>query len=462
MGVVCMSLVNVKNGFSRKYLIFANEDAGYEAGKKPSGHIKLEVRDGKGVLRSVIHNIRPGNGAFDYALYLLCADGRFTGQVKAGTFRMERGKAELEWFFDPLDVGKSGFGIDKFNVFAVVVEHVDERYPDNQRVYMHKGGVICPLVAYVNKRADWRSMFESLLFKKETSDVKHYPEEAALKHIPPEQPGTQPEQPDAQPEQPDAQPEQHDAHPGEDAKAEHQVARPEQPDTQPERQDAWQEQDEGAVWYEKHPEQQDAHPGERSPCQTQTKPPADVQPGDMPPCGPNISNQGCAYLDGSPCSALANGTAGDSCGSCIFRSGEDPAETKPHGDIARLIDDLERSFKTSDPFHSKRSDYMWWKVTDPVNLNNILYQNGVRTPLMFSPAVMMSYYRYKHLIIGIFTHRTGQNFIVCGVPGMHMVDGKPFGEMSKWVQAEGNRSRYGAFGYWLIYINPDDGKILEL
>ena len=307
-----MSFVYVKTGFYRKYLIFANEDTGYEAGRKPSGHVKLEVRDGKGKLRSVIHNIRPGNGAFDYALYLLCADGRFTERVKAGVFRMENVKGELEWPFDPLDAGKSGCGIDKFNVFAVIVEHADKRYPDDQRVRMHAGGVICPLAAYANKRTDWRSIFESLPFKKEASEVKPYPAEAALKYIPPEQDAANrqekllaqdtrterrekpQEQPDARQEQ-DAMEEYQVARPGEDAMAEYQGAWPERQDTQPERQN---------TRTERHDTQKE-------------------QPGDKPAaCDPNISNQGCAYLDSNQCSAPANGTAGDSCSSCIFRSGE--------------------------------------------------------------------------------------------------------------------------------------------
>lgn len=81
---------------------------------------------------------------------------------------------------------------------------------------------------------------------------------------------------------------------------------------------------------------------------------------------------------------------------------------------------------------------------------------------MFNPAVMMAHYRYKHLIIGIFTHKNGKRYVVCGVPGRYMADMKPFGEMNKWVQTQGTRPRYGAFGYWLIYIDPHDGKILNL
>jgi hypothetical protein len=33
--------------------------------------------------------------------------------------------------------------------------------------------------------------------------------------------------------------------------------------------------------------------------------------------------------------------------------------------------------------------------------------------------------------------------------------------MNKWAQAQGTRLRYGAFGYWLIYIDPDNGRILK-
>lgn len=461
-----MSLVNVKSGFSRKYLIFANEDAGYEAGRKPSGHVKLEVRGGKGKLHSVIHNMKPGNGTFDYALYFLSVGGRLAGQHKAGAFKMESGKAELECFFDPLNVGRSGCAIERFNVFAVIVEHADKQYPGNQHVRKLTGGIICPLAAYANKRVDWRSIFKALPYEKGASERKPFPAEAALKHILPEQDaadwqGKLPAQDTRTGRR--EKPQEHQGERREqDTRKEQQDTRKNQADTRLERQDTCQERNDKARRYEKKPEQQDAHPGEHSPGQTQTKPPAGIQPGDKPAYGPNKGDPGCVYLDGSPCSALSDGKEGDSCSSCIFRSGEKPVETQSHGDIIRLKNDLDKCFETSDPFHSKRSDYIWWKVTDPVNLNNILYMNGIRTPLMFSPAVMMSYYRYKHLIIGIFTHRTGQSFIVCGVPGMHMVDGKPFGEMSKWVQADGNKPRYGTFGYWLVYINPDDGKILEL
>ncbi len=174
---------------------------------------------------------------------------------------------------------------------------------------------------------------------------------------------------------------------------------------------------------------------------------------------------GCVYLNGNMCSAFVNNDAGGAnpCEACRMHQEQEQRAASPTGDVSRLKEELDRYFEQSDPFHSKRSDYLWWRVNNPVNLNNLLYQCNIRSPLLFNPVVMMAHYKYKHLIIGIFQHRAEQKqYVVCGVPGMHMVDTKPFGGMSRWVQTGGNRPRYGAFGYWLVYINPNDGKILNM
>ena len=173
----------------------------------------------------------------------------------------------------------------------------------------------------------------------------------------------------------------------------------------------------------------------------------------------------CVYLNGNICGAFVNNGAGpvNPCTACHLHNGRPQYTEPPVGDVSQLREELDRYFEQCDPFHSNRSDYMWWRVSNPVNLNNILYQCNIRSPLLFNPAVMMAHYKYKHLIVGIFLHRAKEKkYIVCGVPGMNMVDRKPFGEMSRWVQAEGNRPRYGAFGYWLVYIDPDGGKILNM
>ena len=173
----------------------------------------------------------------------------------------------------------------------------------------------------------------------------------------------------------------------------------------------------------------------------------------------------CLYMNGNMCGMYLSPTGVNPCSTCTIhaQTGNAQCNEERRGDLSKLKMQLERNFEVSDPFHSKRSDYKWWKVSNPVNLNNILYQCNIRSPLLFNPMVMMAHFKYRHLIIGIFADRVrNREYVVCGVPGMHMVDKRPFGELCKWVQAEGNRPKYGAFGYWIVYIDPGTGKILSL
>ena len=75
---------------------------------------------------------------------------------------------------------------------------------------------------------------------------------------------------------------------------------------------------------------------------------------------------------------------------------------------------------------------------------------------------MMAHFKYRHMIVGLYEdQKKNLQYVVCGIPGLYWVDEKPFGEMCRWAQVEGDKPRYGAFGYWLIYINPTTGRILS-
>ncbi len=713
--------MDARSGFQRNYFIFVNEDTGYEAGQKPSGHIKVEVRDGRGRLHAAVQNLRPGNGRFEYALYLLRAGSIPKALVYAGNLGLRPGNTEIEWIFDPSDVGRSGVPIEGFDVFAIVAESSGG----------FESSPACPLAAYRNKRVDWRGDFRmSRMVKKPVqAEIKQLPKfekkpeikpvtkpeikSGIMPEIKPEvktgaksetkpevKPETKPEvKPETKPgpavelqpaeysgpedvmnieptkpneqaqgqqgtaqEQADDQPQfgaqpqiyQEASVPVNDQQQNYQQspnpvggqpqvyqypsgqqatqlygAEPEQygqgqnyqfqqpqpyipypvyqeqpPNTynpyqiyaqppqmyapyqqafqqsvQPYESAQQQEDEQGQqyqepVWHQEEsmefaaeqpqigpyhikPEtsaqdfsEMGKQPGEpvqmaedydskvqqlqenipeNIPENAQENTPENI-PENMPenipenaqenipenipenaqenipenipeniqkpqnnvlhmhggsqqpqaeeadkgqnaappeyqyPIGNGNLNTECLYLNGNICGAFLNPAGGDAspCETCKANRRGAAEEVMPAGDLSRLRAILDLNFELNDPFHSKRSDYVWWKITNPVNLNNILYQNNIRSPLMFNPAVMLAHYKYRHLIVGIFTRKDGQKYVVCGVPGMHMVDRKPFGELSKWVQADGGRSRYGAFGYWLVYINPDDGKILNL
>lgn len=124
---------------------------------------------------------------------------------------------------------------------------------------------------------------------------------------------------------------------------------------------------------------------------------------------------------------------------------------------------MSKYFEEFNPFGSRKSNYKWWKINSPAYLNNVLYQCNIRTPLLFNPKVLMAHFKYRYLIAGIFTDRVKRReYLVCGVPGIYSLDEKPFGEMSRWVQLEGSRPRYGAFGYWIAYVDPKTGNLIKI
>lgn len=132
-------------------------------------------------------------------------------------------------------------------------------------------------------------------------------------------------------------------------------------------------------------------------------------------------------------------------------------------DIELLSNCLDKAFKRCDPFNTKRQDYKWWKVTNPVHLSNILYYCNIHVPKIFSPPVIMAYYKYRYLITGIYTSRKRNKvYIVHGIPGTYNVDESPLGDLCRWVQTEGNTPRYGSFGYWVVYVDPFTGEFLRL
>ena len=390
--------VEGKMAFQRSFLIFNAEDTGFEAGQKPSGHVKIEVRDGKGKLWSAVQNLTAGDGRLDYKLFLIKTGSRDPAAVCAGLYKFHQNRAELEWGFDPANVSKSGRSIAEFDVAAVLAEYNDRK----------NLGVRSPLAAYRDKKTEWRKSLEKLLYppaspKTEEEDfTSKYDGIAVSKYIPPE---TLPEYniPDilGSYQKPEAE--------NEPAVS----ALPPNP----------------------YQQQYGIHMPSEAPAQDNRQ--IEIQA--------DIPQEYSAPITDIP---QARSTV---------------VNEEIRGDIDRLKEMLNRYFEQSDPFQSKRSDYRWWKVSNPVDLNNILYQCNIRSPLLFNPMVMMAHFKYKHVIIGIYTDKVRKReYVVCGVPGMNMVDKKPFGDMCKWVQAEGGRPKYGGFGYWIVYIDPGTGKILSL
>jgi len=131
--------------------------------------------------------------------------------------------------------------------------------------------------------------------------------------------------------------------------------------------------------------------------------------------------------------------------------------------IPRLKDELDKSFEIFNPFKMKSKSIKWWKINSPGYLNNILFRNNVKNYLLFNPKVLLAHYKYRYIIFGIQNDKySGKEYFICGVPGVYIIDENPFGNMGSWAQLEGYRPKYGAFGYWLILVDPRTGKIMKI
>ncbi|PYG89205.1 hypothetical protein LY28_01028 [Ruminiclostridium sufflavum DSM 19573] len=128
-----------------------------------------------------------------------------------------------------------------------------------------------------------------------------------------------------------------------------------------------------------------------------------------------------------------------------------------------LLEELDKSFESYNPFKMKSRNFNWWKINSPGYLNNILFRNNIRTYLLFNPKVMLAHYKYRYIIFGVRKDRhSGKELFICGVPGVYSIDENPFGSMGSWAQTEGYKPKYGAFGYWVIMVDPKTGKLMRV
>lgn len=454
--------MEAKNSFKRAFLMFNQEDTGYGAGQAPSGYVKIEVRDGKGKLTALVQNLKEDPSKYNCKLYLFKNTGAVFKPVCVGTVPLKKNAAEMKWEFDPANVAKTGAGIDDFGIAAVLVELEGTG----------NKAVICPLAAYRDKKQEWRDRAREVLYPAKRNERKPIWEEPLRKedifnkftggieskYIPPEDapelniPESAKKIEYKAAEEPAANPEiremadeacgQTDAVYSEPAETAEEAIAPAYREEIPEiRKMGEEEQDFGK-------------PREFSGRIADELLNTDV----------NLNDTSCIFKTNNFCGVQPEGGT-NPCAACRLHGDGRyvPQPDRDMGDIEKLKEYFDRFFEKSEPFNNRRRDYKWWKVNSPVYLNNILYQCNIKTPLLFNPAVMMAHFKYRHLIIGIYTDRMKRReYIVCGVPGVYQVDDRPFGDLCRWVQLEGNRPKYGAFGYWLVYMEPKTGKLLSL
>jgi hypothetical protein len=135
-----------KSRFHRSFLIFENEDSGYEAGQKPSGYLKIEVREGKGRLWLSAQNLRRQGERYVYELHLIKAAGAAFAMASAGMLAAGNNGYSLEWEFNPSNVAGSGIRAEDIDTAVILVRFADR---ENR-------SIVCPLAAYKKGETEWR------------------------------------------------------------------------------------------------------------------------------------------------------------------------------------------------------------------------------------------------------------------------------------------------------------------
>ncbi len=404
-----------KAAFKRNFLILKQEDVGYADMREPSGFIKIEIKDGKGRLFASVKNLRENKVGSNYIVYMLSCTPKQVCSVCTGSIALTKSQGELEWYFDPENVSSTGKRIGEFNIFAVISIQRDKQ----------EDAFICPLVAYRGKEVVWRDRVKGALHSLRTSEneygIYERNQKEFYKGIVEDNAGINSNK-------------------------------------------TFRKEESGKYNF------RDSEGIDKKDSRNEI--PRSESGSD------NIT--GCIYNNGLNYSQEEQYAGYNPCANCFaanfkdvkYTNGEVPVssktDTNPSNTYEENLEQLgkvfDRCFEPNDPFGSNRKDYRWWKVASPISLNNVLYQCNIRTtPLLFNPVVMMSHFKYRYIIIGIYCDKQKEKeYIVCGIPGVNGIDERPFGDMCRWVQLEGSKLNYGTFGYWIAYIDPRTGNFQSL
>ena len=408
--------------YYKTFFMLNEEDRGFKEGNSPSGYVKIEAREGKGRLDCHVSNLKSEN--LKYKLYIMKVDEENVVYFSPGYINFKGREGELIKYFDPSNVGGTGISIEHFNAAALLL---DSSYDS----------IICPLAGYKDKKKEWRSKLKRSLNAKAIPQNKNFTENSATRT---------------------KKDESITNNIVDNIIANNKVAT-----------DNKETNKDTGIKYGKGDSDKDNNKGGNNKDNNK----GNIK-NDIKDTGIKYTGRGNEYGSENKTgnsngnkeeSIIGNtGNTGISEKGIKFEEEKNDKNTNPKNseEEKNLEGYFDKFFKKIKPFRVERKDYKWWQILNPADLNNILYKFNIKVPLLFNPLVMMSYFKYKHMIVGLYEDRKKKlKYIVCGIPGLYWVDENPFGEVCRWAQVEGDKPRYGAFGYWLIYINPATGRILS-
>ncbi len=426
------------NNYQRLFYIFQSMDN--DLGN-PTGYIKVEINGPTAKLQISLNNMvyRPG---MEYKLYGIDYSNDKLYYTVICDVENSAGRADIKLSLDTGNVGSNRLNFNNINIFALITQMPDKVY-----------SVVCPLVTYKNGQVNWKHIFEAEIQKpvKENPVIPAFPEvlKASNEQIYEMESLRKPFEPEAE----------------EQSLFSEEVA--EQDDLREVTVGDLSDLVEVSVGNIDTPEEYNEQSGNET--------------GDTPE--PSVSdtnddslNNITSKFESTLTSIYSTEKEGDNflADTDIIGTAErnfkDISSINAKGDKVRseldidiLREELDKSFESCNPFNTRSKRFVWWKINSPGYLNNILFRNNVKTYLLFNPKVMLAHYKYRYIIFGIrYDKYSGRERFVCGVPGVYSIDDNPFGSMGSWVQLEGFKPKYGAFGYWIILIDPRTGKLIKI
>lgn len=129
---------------------------------------------------------------------------------------------------------------------------------------------------------------------------------------------------------------------------------------------------------------------------------------------------------------------------------------------SRFIEEANLYYQTCNPYGVNNVNYNWWAVNNIVNFGNHLVKHGIKIPIIFSPAALKAFNKYRHMIMGTYTDKSfNKNYFIIGIPGSGR-ELSPYGELCKWVEINNLQNNNVLRGYWLMYMDVDKETFLKI
>ncbi len=161
-----------KNSYMRKFVILQGRKTSYSDSNKTKGHVKIEVRDGKGKIAFNVEGLKHIDDADKiYRGYLVRKEQHEIIKEEVGVLDINKnGQCKVEWKVNPQSIGKSGLPLDKFQSIMVTMSSFDDR----------DQGLSVPLVGVIQEKSfDTEKMIMELQFTGKEAEIK----EETHKHI---------------------------------------------------------------------------------------------------------------------------------------------------------------------------------------------------------------------------------------------------------------------------------------